>query len=46
MDPDAVWKMLCAFLEDLAKDPDNRNLRKHVAETYVLVRYGRLSLSA
>jgi hypothetical protein len=30
MDPDAMWKMLCESLQDLQKNPDNRDTRTHV----------------
>jgi len=43
MDPDAVWKMLRESLQDLAKDPDNLDLRSHVIDIlHVLARWLRM----
>jgi hypothetical protein len=43
VDPDALWNMLCESLQDLTKDPDNRDLRNHVIDIlHVLARWLRL----
>lgn len=43
MDPDAVWKMLCESLQDLKKDPANRETRTHVIDCLeVLARWLRM----
>jgi hypothetical protein len=43
MDPDAVWKMLCESIEDLTKEPDNRDVRDHVIDCLeILARWLRM----
>jgi hypothetical protein len=43
MDPDAVWKMLRESLEDLTKDPHNKETRNHVIDCLeVLARWLRM----
>jgi hypothetical protein len=40
MDPDAMWNMLCESLQDLQKNPDNRDTRTHVIDIlHVLARW-------
>jgi hypothetical protein len=40
MDPDAMWNMLCESLQDLQKNPDNRDTRTHVIDMlHVLARW-------
>ena len=43
VDPDAVWKMLRESLEDLTKDPHNKETRNHVIDCLeVLARWLRM----
>ena len=43
MDPDALWKMLGEALQELAKFPDNRDLRAHSVDMLeVLARWLRM----
>jgi len=43
MDPNAVWKMLMESLADLAKEPDNRDTRRHCIDCLdVLARWLRM----
>ena len=43
MDPDTLWKMLGEALQELAKFPDNRDLRAHSVDMLeVLARWLRM----
>ena len=43
MDPTATWRMLCEAMQELEKDPHNRDLRTHAIDLLeVLARWLRM----